>query len=139
MVGRYERTIFISVVINALIFESPTVLITILNSYQFLPEGLREIFDNEATSTWVLFRVGSKAWPIRVVENVFEYGWNDFCNAHKFNDETKLILGTERQWIFDVIVLDQQDDGVDFSWSKGHNTLWQTPNVSEGTSIKTLF
>lgn len=73
---------------------------------------------------WILLRHGSKAWPIQVVDNVLRDVWDDFKAAHDIRTNYKLILGCERKWVFDAIILNQYDAEVWYDWTMLENPHW---------------
>ncbi|KAG5528449.1 hypothetical protein RHGRI_029210 [Rhododendron griersonianum] len=89
-----------------------------------LPCLLREYFDANGSSTWILLRHGSRAWPVEVVNHEFHEGWDSFREAHKLEVEYKLILACERKWIFKTIMFDRHDRELVFAWS-GPNGYWR--------------
>ncbi|KAG5528450.1 hypothetical protein RHGRI_029210 [Rhododendron griersonianum] len=101
-----------------------------------LPCLLREYFDANGSSTWILLRHGSRAWPVEVVNHEFHEGWDSFREAHKLEVEYKLILACERKWIFKTIMFDRHDRELVFAWS-GPNGYWRDlhPPAGECTYI----
>lgn len=75
---------------------------------------------------------GSKSWPTRVVNNVMSFGWSEFCAAHNLKNGYKVILCCEQRWIFDTIILNQNDVELRYDWSQGLNPYWQELYDREG-------
>ncbi|XP_058187675.1 uncharacterized protein LOC131304450 [Rhododendron vialii] len=92
--------------ISQLLVFAPTML---------LPQGLQSSFEGIGRSTWILLRHGSKAWPIQVVDAVMRNGWREFRTTHGITSNYKLILMCERKWVFNAIILDQNDIEVSYN------------------------
>ncbi|KAG5528488.1 hypothetical protein RHGRI_029246 [Rhododendron griersonianum] len=76
--------------------------------YERLPRALHQHFPTDRSSTWVLLRYGSKAWPVETVNHEFHKGWDDFRKANELEVNHKLTLACERKWIFHTIMFDRR-------------------------------
>lgn len=74
---------------------------------QRLPRALHQHFPADRSSTWVLLRHGSKAWPVETVNHEFHKGWDDFRKANELEVNHKLTLACECKWIFHTIMFDR--------------------------------
>ncbi|KAI8552016.1 hypothetical protein RHMOL_Rhmol06G0232400 [Rhododendron molle] len=90
-----------------------------------MPQGCAHYVQGHNRTIWVLLRHGSKSWPIRVVDNVMQYGWSEFCKMHRIGNGYKMILSCERKWIFDTIIFDEDDNQIVYHWSDEPNAYWQ--------------
>ncbi|KAG5536259.1 hypothetical protein RHGRI_023888 [Rhododendron griersonianum] len=90
-----------------------------------LPQGLRASFEGIGRTTWILIRHGCKSWPIQVVDGVMRRGWREFRTSHAMTTNYKLILTCERKWIFNAIILDQNDVEVSYDWTMLLNEHWR--------------
>lgn len=81
---------------------------------------------------WVVLRHGSKSLPVRVVNIVMQYGLSEFCSVHQFRNGYKLILSCEWRWVFNTIILDEDDNEVRYDWSKRLNPYWQELHHAQG-------
>ncbi|KAF7132749.1 hypothetical protein RHSIM_Rhsim09G0027700 [Rhododendron simsii] len=77
----------------------------------------------------MLLRHGSKSWPIRVVDNVMQYGWDELCKMHRIGNGYKIILFCEWRWIFNTTIFDPDEDNneIVYRWSEEPNAYWQHP------------
>ncbi|KAI8567880.1 hypothetical protein RHMOL_Rhmol02G0155700 [Rhododendron molle] len=99
--------------------------------WALLPDGLRFSFEGTGRTTWILIKHGCKAWPIQVVNAVMQSGWREFRTTHALTTNYKLILACERRWIFNAVILDQNDVEVLYDWTMLLNEHWQTFHASE--------
>ncbi|KAI8548027.1 hypothetical protein RHMOL_Rhmol07G0240800 [Rhododendron molle] len=99
------------------------------------PDGLLSSFEGIGRTTWILIKHGCKAWPIQVVNAVMQRGWHEFRTAHALTTNYKLILACERRWIFNAIILDQNDVEVSYDWTMLLNEHWRTFHSSEGNFV----
>ncbi|KAG5528360.1 hypothetical protein RHGRI_029136 [Rhododendron griersonianum] len=76
------------------------------HSYR-LPRALHQHFPADRSSTLVLLRHGSKAWPVETVNHEFHKGWDDFRKANELEVNHKLTLACECKWIFHTIMFDR--------------------------------
>ncbi|XP_058202828.1 uncharacterized protein LOC131317286 [Rhododendron vialii] len=99
-----------------------------------LPQGLRASFEGIGRTTWILIRHGCKAWPIQVVDGVMRNGWHEFRTAHArtTNYMYRLILACQRRWIFNAIILDQNDLEVSYDWTMLLNEHWREFHALQG-------
>ncbi|KAI8555348.1 hypothetical protein RHMOL_Rhmol05G0168000 [Rhododendron molle] len=88
-----------------------------MSQLYLLPQGLRACFGGISRTTWILIRHRCKAWPIQVVDAVMRNGWREFRTTHAMTTNYKLILTCERRWIFNSIILDQNDVEVSYDWT----------------------
>ncbi|KAG5528369.1 hypothetical protein RHGRI_029142 [Rhododendron griersonianum] len=72
-----------------------------------LPRALHQHFPADRSSTVVLLRHGSKAWPVETVNHEFHKGWDDFRKANELEVNHKLTLACECKWIFHTIMFDR--------------------------------
>ncbi|KAI8543770.1 hypothetical protein RHMOL_Rhmol08G0244100 [Rhododendron molle] len=100
-----------------------------------LPDGLRPSFEGIGRTVWILIKHGSKAWPIKVVNAVMQRGWREFRTTHALTTNYKLILACERRWIFNAIILDQNDVEVSYDWTMLPNQHWRRFHASDGNFI----
>ncbi|XP_058217299.1 uncharacterized protein LOC131328367 [Rhododendron vialii] len=112
--------------ISQLLVFAPTML---------LPQSLWSSFEGIARSTWILLRHGSKAWPIQVVDTVMRNGWHEFRTTHGIASNYKLILMCERKWVFNVIILDENDIEVSYNWTMLVNEHWREFHSVQGNLI----
>ncbi|KAI8543769.1 hypothetical protein RHMOL_Rhmol08G0244000 [Rhododendron molle] len=87
--------------------------------------GLRASFEGIGRTTWILIKHGCKAWPIEVVDGMMQNGWREFRTAHALTTNYRLILTCERRWIFNAIILDQNDLEVSYDWTMLLNEHWR--------------
>ncbi|KAI8525091.1 hypothetical protein RHMOL_Rhmol13G0201100 [Rhododendron molle] len=106
------------------------------NSYvRHSTPGLRISFEGIGRTTWILIRHGSRAWPIEVVNAVMQNGWHEFRTAHGIGINYKLILMCERRWVFNAIILDQNNVEVSYDWTMLLNQHWQEFHTHQGNPI----
>lgn len=62
------------------------------------------------------------------------YGWSEFCAIHRLGNGYKVILSCEQKWIFNTIILDENDnDNEDrYDWSEGQNRYWRELHLPQG-------
>ncbi|KAH7852913.1 hypothetical protein Vadar_030874 [Vaccinium darrowii] len=103
---------------------------------QLMPAGLEDLFEVYNRNVWVLFKSGAQVWPVQIVDNHFEAGWDNFCRDHRLRPGFKLVLGSERKWIFDVIILNESLERVSYHWNVVHHHLVNPhpPSVAISTS-----
>lgn len=65
---------------------------------------------------WVLLKVGHVVFPVRVIQNVLDYGWADFKEGVGLKNDYVLIFGIEREWVFEVMVLNKELELVHDKW-----------------------
>lgn len=99
-------------------------LLLFFGAPQRLPRLLRQYFDADGSSSWILLKHGSRAWPVEVVNYQFRNGWDIFRSAHGLGVDYKLTLACEHRWIFHTIMFDRRDKELVFDWS-GPNGYWQ--------------
>ncbi|KAG5523590.1 hypothetical protein RHGRI_035403 [Rhododendron griersonianum] len=68
-------------------------------------------------SIWVLLKSGSHVWPVRIVDNVFANGWPKFVREHAWSPKLTIVFGSERKWIFEVFVLDENHEQIVYPWT----------------------
>ncbi|KAI8552017.1 hypothetical protein RHMOL_Rhmol06G0232400 [Rhododendron molle] len=100
-----------------------------------MPQGCAHYVQGHNRTIWVLLRHGSKSWPIRVVDNVMQYGWSEFCKMHRIGNGYKMILSCERKWIFDTIIFDEDDNQIVYHWSDEPNAYWQHLQPVQGSNL----
>ncbi|KAG5536256.1 hypothetical protein RHGRI_023888 [Rhododendron griersonianum] len=100
-----------------------------------LPQGLRASFEGIGRTTWILIRHGCKSWPIQVVDGVMRRGWREFRTSHAMTTNYKLILTCERKWIFNAIILDQNDVEVSYDWTMLLNEHWRELHGLQGNFV----
>ncbi|XP_058223948.1 uncharacterized protein LOC131333440 [Rhododendron vialii] len=100
-----------------------------------LPDGLRSSFEGISRTIWILIKRECKVWPIQVVNAVMQKGWHEFHTTHALTTNYKLILACERRWIFNAIILDQNDVEVSYDWTMLLNEHWRTFHAFEGNFI----
>lgn len=89
-----------------------------------MPRSLRQHFEADGSSTWVILRHGLKAWPVEIVDHGFRNGWDVFRQAHGLQENHKIVFGCERKWVFHTIMFDADGREIVFDWS-GLNGRWQ--------------
>lgn len=72
---------------------------------------------------WVLLKSGWRVFPIHVVHNKVVKGWVEFWFAHKLRSKFRLLFGAERKWVFDVVILDEEYNRIDYDWVTVNNEL----------------
>lgn len=87
----------------------------------------------EASSVWVLFKVGYQVHPIHVVNNKLSFGWHRFWVKHKLESGFRLLIGAERKWVYNVIVLHKELNRANYYWDTGNNEL-NIPHAMPGQS-----
>lgn len=75
------------------------------------------MLDDYAGDVWVLFRNGSKVWPVRIIDNSLDDGWLMFWVDHNIQIGLRLLFGTPHKLIFDVIIVDGDLKRVYHDWS----------------------
>lgn len=83
---------------------------------QRLPQGIRRYFPYNGPPTWVLLKHGCRAWPVEIVGRQFCNGWSTFRELHGLKGGFKFILTAERRWIFDTVILDENEGEMVFDW-----------------------
>ncbi|KAF7145554.1 hypothetical protein RHSIM_Rhsim04G0025800 [Rhododendron simsii] len=84
---------------------------------QRLPQGIRRYFPYNGPPTWVLLKHGCRAWPVAIVGCWFCNGWSTFHELHGLKGEFKFILTAERRWIFDTVIIDENEGEMVFDWT----------------------
>lgn len=94
-----------------------------LTTLTTIPIGFRNTFNGDNQTIWILLKHGKKAWPVQVINNVFFTGWASFRKAHALRPNFRLVFATERKWIFNVFILNENNVEVQFPWSQP-NPAW---------------
>lgn len=105
--------------------------------YQLMSFGYEAAFQGSSRKIWVLLKIGSKIWPVEVINNYFYEGWNTFWSDHGLQVGYKLVFGFDREWMFDVTVLDANLDVVEYKWSTPHNLINIFPEMSASDAVRT--
>ncbi|KAG5536260.1 hypothetical protein RHGRI_023888 [Rhododendron griersonianum] len=62
-------------------------------------------------------------------------GWREFRTSHAMTTNYKLILTCERKWIFNAIILDQNDVEVSYDWTMLLNEHWRELHGLQGNFV----
>lgn len=66
---------------------------------------------------WVLLKCGRKVYPVQIVGGKMKKGWSLFWDDHDIKSNFKLVFESERQVIFNVLILDQNLTRIGYKWT----------------------
>lgn len=62
-----------------------------------MPVGREDTSKVYNCNVWVLFKSGARVWPVQIVDNRFNAGWDTFGLEYRLRPGFKLILGSEHK------------------------------------------
>lgn len=61
-----------------------------------MPTDHKNIFEVQNPNTWILLKAKSKVWPVHVINNRMEEGWDEFYHDTHLEEGFSIIFGLQR-------------------------------------------